>query len=224
MWICGSLDFLWFAESSGKVLEGCKSPARVNPPQACVSVFTAVHQRFAEWFLFLGMFFMSWRWLHTLFVVFFLFWLLLLSVCCCSWSSFSSQMALWKCMHSCIFVLFQPIRHVLSTHRKTLTVWSLKSSEMYLSVLHACVSFSVSAREQQPFLVWLVMTARVVNMLQLRKACLCNIEHYWISTIFWSPLVPQPPTITHQSPKDYIIDPRENIIIHCEAKGKPHPR
>lgn len=37
-------------------------------------------------------------------------------------------------------------------------------------------------------------------------------------------LVPQPPTITHQSPKDYIIDPRENIVIHCEAKGKPHPR
>uniref|UniRef100_A0AAR2L2C6 Neuronal cell adhesion molecule n=1 Tax=Pygocentrus nattereri TaxID=42514 RepID=A0AAR2L2C6_PYGNA len=36
-------------------------------------------------------------------------------------------------------------------------------------------------------------------------------------------LVPQPPTITHQSPKDYIVDPRENIVIHCEAKGKPHP-
>ncbi|TNN71682.1 Neuronal cell adhesion molecule [Liparis tanakae] len=36
--------------------------------------------------------------------------------------------------------------------------------------------------------------------------------------------LPQPPTITHQSPKDYIIDPRENIIIHCEAKGKPPPR
>ncbi|XP_029992617.1 neuronal cell adhesion molecule-like isoform X17 [Sphaeramia orbicularis] len=35
--------------------------------------------------------------------------------------------------------------------------------------------------------------------------------------------LPQPPTLTHQSPKDYIIDPRENIIIHCEAKGKPHP-
>uniref|UniRef100_A0A673L3N4 Neural cell adhesion molecule L1 n=1 Tax=Sinocyclocheilus rhinocerous TaxID=307959 RepID=A0A673L3N4_9TELE len=33
----------------------------------------------------------------------------------------------------------------------------------------------------------------------------------------------RPPTITHQSPKDYIIDPRENIVIHCEAKGKPHP-
>lgn len=35
--------------------------------------------------------------------------------------------------------------------------------------------------------------------------------------------LPQPPTITHQSPKDYIIDPRENIIIQCDAKGKPHP-
>ncbi|XP_066526064.1 neuronal cell adhesion molecule a isoform X1 [Hoplias malabaricus] len=35
--------------------------------------------------------------------------------------------------------------------------------------------------------------------------------------------LPQPPTITQQSPKDYIIDPRENIIIHCEAKGKPAP-
>ncbi|XP_073798529.1 neuronal cell adhesion molecule isoform X19 [Danio rerio] len=35
--------------------------------------------------------------------------------------------------------------------------------------------------------------------------------------------LPQPPTITHQSPKDYIVDPRENIVIYCEAKGKPHP-
>uniref|UniRef100_A0A4W4GX07 Neuronal cell adhesion molecule n=1 Tax=Electrophorus electricus TaxID=8005 RepID=A0A4W4GX07_ELEEL len=35
--------------------------------------------------------------------------------------------------------------------------------------------------------------------------------------------MPQPPTITHQSPKDYIVDPRENIVIHCEARGKPHP-
>uniref|UniRef100_A0A4W6DAC4 Neural cell adhesion molecule L1 n=1 Tax=Lates calcarifer TaxID=8187 RepID=A0A4W6DAC4_LATCA len=35
--------------------------------------------------------------------------------------------------------------------------------------------------------------------------------------------VPQPPTITLQSPKDYIFDPRENIVIHCEAKGKPSP-
>ncbi|XP_060543072.1 neuronal cell adhesion molecule isoform X9 [Pantherophis guttatus] len=33
----------------------------------------------------------------------------------------------------------------------------------------------------------------------------------------------QPPTITQQSPKDYIVDPRENIVIQCEAKGKPSP-
>ncbi|XP_036061329.1 neuronal cell adhesion molecule isoform X20 [Onychomys torridus] len=33
----------------------------------------------------------------------------------------------------------------------------------------------------------------------------------------------QPPTITQQSPKDYIIDPRENIVIQCEAKGRPPP-
>ncbi|XP_069759216.1 neuronal cell adhesion molecule a isoform X1 [Narcine bancroftii] len=35
--------------------------------------------------------------------------------------------------------------------------------------------------------------------------------------------LPQPPTIIHQSPKDYIIDPRDNIVIQCEAKGKPAP-
>nr|XP_028603045.1 neuronal cell adhesion molecule isoform X18 [Podarcis muralis] len=35
--------------------------------------------------------------------------------------------------------------------------------------------------------------------------------------------LPQPPTITQQSPKDYIVDPRENIVIQCEAKGKPPP-
>ncbi|XP_067346730.1 neuronal cell adhesion molecule a isoform X1 [Channa argus] len=35
--------------------------------------------------------------------------------------------------------------------------------------------------------------------------------------------LPQPPTITLQSPKYYIFDPRENIVIHCEAKGKPAP-
>uniref|UniRef100_A0A8C7XYD6 Neural cell adhesion molecule L1 n=1 Tax=Oryzias sinensis TaxID=183150 RepID=A0A8C7XYD6_9TELE len=36
-------------------------------------------------------------------------------------------------------------------------------------------------------------------------------------------ILPQPPTITLQSPKDYIFDPREHIIIHCEAKGNPQP-
>ncbi|XP_035007830.1 neurofascin homolog (chicken) a isoform X7 [Hippoglossus stenolepis] len=33
----------------------------------------------------------------------------------------------------------------------------------------------------------------------------------------------QPPTIVKQSVKDYIVDPRDNIIIECEAKGNPVP-
>ncbi|XP_039768656.1 neurofascin isoform X16 [Ornithorhynchus anatinus] len=33
----------------------------------------------------------------------------------------------------------------------------------------------------------------------------------------------QPPTITKQSVKDYIVDPRDNIFIECEAKGNPFP-
>ncbi|XP_032809965.1 neuronal cell adhesion molecule isoform X2 [Petromyzon marinus] len=33
----------------------------------------------------------------------------------------------------------------------------------------------------------------------------------------------QPPAITAQSPKNYIVDPRDNIEIKCEAKGNPPP-
>nr|KAF6413821.1 neurofascin [Molossus molossus] len=33
----------------------------------------------------------------------------------------------------------------------------------------------------------------------------------------------QPPTITKQSEKDHIVDPRDNILIECEAKGNPAP-
>ncbi|XP_043572412.1 neurofascin homolog (chicken) a isoform X13 [Chiloscyllium plagiosum] len=33
----------------------------------------------------------------------------------------------------------------------------------------------------------------------------------------------QPPTITKQSPKDYIVDPRDNVVIYCEGKGNPTP-
>ncbi|XP_072616111.1 neuronal cell adhesion molecule isoform X25 [Vulpes vulpes] len=47
------------------------------------------------------------------------------------------------------------------------------------------------------------------------------MEHHHCSDV--PLLVVQPPTITQQSPKDYIIDPRENIVIQCEAKGKPPP-
>uniref|UniRef100_A0A8C8SDZ4 Neurofascin n=1 Tax=Pelusios castaneus TaxID=367368 RepID=A0A8C8SDZ4_9SAUR len=35
--------------------------------------------------------------------------------------------------------------------------------------------------------------------------------------------MPQPPTITKQSVKDYIVDPRDNIFIECEGKGNPVP-
>uniref|UniRef100_A0AAX7VWC4 Neurofascin homolog (chicken) a n=1 Tax=Astatotilapia calliptera TaxID=8154 RepID=A0AAX7VWC4_ASTCA len=35
--------------------------------------------------------------------------------------------------------------------------------------------------------------------------------------------VKQPPTIMKQSVKNYIVDPRDNIIIECEAKGNPVP-
>ncbi|XP_058859581.1 neurofascin-like isoform X14 [Acipenser ruthenus] len=35
--------------------------------------------------------------------------------------------------------------------------------------------------------------------------------------------IKQPPTITKQSVKHYIVDPRDNIIIECEAKGNPIP-
>ncbi|XP_075905743.1 neuronal cell adhesion molecule-like isoform X3 [Nelusetta ayraudi] len=64
--------------------------------------------------------------------------------------------------------------------------------------------------EEAPLLLLLVL---LLTLLQARLAAALEV-----------PLdLPQPPTITHQSPKDYIIDPRENIVIHCDAKGKPHP-
>uniref|UniRef100_A0A3B3YA06 Neuronal cell adhesion molecule n=1 Tax=Poecilia mexicana TaxID=48701 RepID=A0A3B3YA06_9TELE len=68
------------------------------------------------------------------------------------------------------------------------------------------------------------MTACVVDA-QEEKRLQIKQQRSWLNISLLSDLhvVAQPPTITHQSPKDYIVDPRENIIIHCEAKGKPHP-
>ncbi|XP_023807972.1 neuronal cell adhesion molecule isoform X11 [Oryzias latipes] len=55
-----------------------------------------------------------------------------------------------------------------------------------------------------------------------RVVLLILLSH--VTSAFEVPLdLPQPPTITLQSPKDYIFDPREHIIIHCEAKGNPQP-
>ncbi|XP_064029755.1 neurofascin isoform X18 [Pogoniulus pusillus] len=44
-----------------------------------------------------------------------------------------------------------------------------------------------------------------------------------VSTIEVPLDLPQPPTITKQSVKDYIVDPRDDIFIECEAKGNPVP-
>uniref|UniRef100_A0A667XSZ6 Neurofascin homolog (chicken) a n=1 Tax=Myripristis murdjan TaxID=586833 RepID=A0A667XSZ6_9TELE len=43
------------------------------------------------------------------------------------------------------------------------------------------------------------------------------------SVCFVNKIHEQPPTIVKQSLKDYIVDPRDNIIIECEAKGNPVP-
>uniref|UniRef100_A0A3Q2NZE0 Neuronal cell adhesion molecule n=1 Tax=Fundulus heteroclitus TaxID=8078 RepID=A0A3Q2NZE0_FUNHE len=69
-------------------------------------------------------------------------------------------------------------------------------------------------------------TATMMMMMELRHldAALLVLILGHLSSALEVPLdLPQPPTITHQSPKEYIMDPRENIIIHCDAKGKPHP-
>ncbi|XP_074078564.1 neurofascin isoform X2 [Macrotis lagotis] len=50
---------------------------------------------------------------------------------------------------------------------------------------------------------------------------------FWLFSLVGAIEVPldlsQPPTITKQSVKNYIVDPRDNIIIECEAKGNPTP-
>ncbi|XP_054034306.1 neuronal cell adhesion molecule isoform X14 [Dryobates pubescens] len=56
-----------------------------------------------------------------------------------------------------------------------------------------------------------------------RKASLVLFLCQMISALDVPLDLSQPPTITQQSPKDYIVDPRENIVIQCEAKGKPPP-
>uniref|UniRef100_A0A672YD23 Neurofascin homolog (chicken) a n=1 Tax=Sphaeramia orbicularis TaxID=375764 RepID=A0A672YD23_9TELE len=60
--------------------------------------------------------------------------------------------------------------------------------------------------------------------------CVCDCVCVCVCVDFVVPLtssssstVKQPPTIIKQSVKDYIVDPRDNIIIECEAKGTPVP-
>ncbi|XP_067387798.1 neurofascin [Emydura macquarii macquarii] len=52
----------------------------------------------------------------------------------------------------------------------------------------------------------------------------CALYFHHIIRAIEVPLdLPQPPTITKQSVKDYIVDPRDNIFIECEGKGNPVP-
>uniref|UniRef100_A0A665TLY3 Neurofascin homolog (chicken) a n=1 Tax=Echeneis naucrates TaxID=173247 RepID=A0A665TLY3_ECHNA len=57
-----------------------------------------------------------------------------------------------------------------------------------------------------PALIWQAAWSYVCYLVWCAK-CVCD----------------QPPTIVKQSVKDYIVDPRDNIIIECEAKGNPVP-
>lgn len=68
--------------------------------------------------------------------------------------------------------------------------------------------------------IWLLFAQMLCCMSPAQLASRDPVSHQSACV----PLVPQPPTITLQSPKDYIFDPREHIIIHCEAKGNPQPR
>uniref|UniRef100_A0A4W3JBK4 Neurofascin homolog (chicken) a n=1 Tax=Callorhinchus milii TaxID=7868 RepID=A0A4W3JBK4_CALMI len=45
----------------------------------------------------------------------------------------------------------------------------------------------------------------------------------WLCSACQYHLLAQPPTITKQAPKDYIVDPRDNVVIDCEGKGNPRP-
>uniref|UniRef100_A0A8D0XCY5 Neurofascin n=1 Tax=Sus scrofa TaxID=9823 RepID=A0A8D0XCY5_PIG len=67
------------------------------------------------------------------------------------------------------------------------------------------------ARQQPP--PW-VHAAILFSLLSLSTAIEIPMDRESLS---------QPPTITKQSVKDHIVDPRDNILIECEAKGNPAP-
>uniref|UniRef100_A0AAQ4P7Q1 Neurofascin n=1 Tax=Gasterosteus aculeatus aculeatus TaxID=481459 RepID=A0AAQ4P7Q1_GASAC len=48
-------------------------------------------------------------------------------------------------------------------------------------------------------------------------------QSVWLSYCMSLPTVRQPPTIIKQSMKDHIVDPKDTMVIECEAKGNPHP-
>uniref|UniRef100_A0A8C5C685 Neurofascin n=1 Tax=Gadus morhua TaxID=8049 RepID=A0A8C5C685_GADMO len=48
-------------------------------------------------------------------------------------------------------------------------------------------------------------------------------EHTEVNDLSFPLAVRQPPTIVTQSPKDHIVDPKDTMVIECEAKGNPQP-
>lgn len=75
-------------------------------------------------------------------------------------------------------------------------------------------------------MIWLLIAILKFCFLCLQNCLSGTLKILLNSSLFliFHTEVSQPPTITQQSPKDYIVDPRENIVIQCEAKGKPPPR
>uniref|UniRef100_A0A3Q3FAH5 Neurofascin n=1 Tax=Labrus bergylta TaxID=56723 RepID=A0A3Q3FAH5_9LABR len=59
------------------------------------------------------------------------------------------------------------------------------------------------------------------------SCALCYLcSNFTFSKLMYSislPAVRQPPTIIKQSMKDHIVDPKDTMVIECEAKGNPHP-
>uniref|UniRef100_A0A8D2L910 Neurofascin n=1 Tax=Varanus komodoensis TaxID=61221 RepID=A0A8D2L910_VARKO len=118
--------------------------------------------------------------------------------------------------------------------------WAPQSPTNFLSLSlnrRACGVPNFSSGES----LWLVQFMRQCRrgIGHIRKEPLClNLYYFkwqYVEMASFSPYslslslscvcfaVPQPPTITKQSVKDYIVDPRDNIFIECEAKGNPNP-
>uniref|UniRef100_A0A803TIG1 Neuronal cell adhesion molecule n=1 Tax=Anolis carolinensis TaxID=28377 RepID=A0A803TIG1_ANOCA len=77
-------------------------------------------------------------------------------------------------------------------------------------------------RTQEKFLFLLADNLFILSLFTQSNNSYANVASIYNPDLMFA-LLPQPPTIIQQSPKDYIIDPRENIVIQCEAKGKPPP-
>uniref|UniRef100_A0A4W3IQY3 Neuronal cell adhesion molecule a n=1 Tax=Callorhinchus milii TaxID=7868 RepID=A0A4W3IQY3_CALMI len=85
---------------------------------------------------------------------------------------------------------------------------SVPSPSWHVGIFIGCFCFTASSQ---------------LMSIRYRFDCLLRLIFFpSLSNFLFTP-VSQPPTITRQSPKDYVIDPRDNIVIQCEAKGKPPP-